>query len=235
MSDAIQLWKVPLVVAEDVLSTYFFCLSEDEKARANRFRFANDRRRFVTARGTLRYLLGRQFGQPPQAVEFCYGQYGKPRMEQMPNVLAATAIKPCDFHFNLSHSGELALCVLGYHRQVGVDVEIVKPIKRLESLMSRCLVDWEQAQVKAETLEGQPRAFLQRWTCKEAYLKAIGLGLIQSMQTVEVDCTVPRLVKVPDNCLAEWRLHLVPLPDDYVGALVVAGDAAVEVFDWQHS
>ncbi|MEO1685956.1 MAG: 4'-phosphopantetheinyl transferase superfamily protein, partial [Cyanobacteria bacterium J06631_12] len=43
-------------------------------------------------------------------------------------------------------------------------------------------------------------AFLQHWTCKEAYLKAIGMGLSQSMQTVEIDMTPPRLKNVPQDC-----------------------------------
>lgn len=230
MSDPVRLWKVPLIVSDETLAGYFCCLSSDEKERANRFRFADDRRRFVVARGTLRHLLGREFARSPQSITFCYSKYGKPSMSQ-----TSTAAF-CDFHFNLSHSGELALCVLGGDRRVGVDIEIIRPIQRLENMMERCLSKAEQKQVEstAEPL----RAFLQRWTCKEAYLKAIGKGLSQSMQAVEVDETLSRLLHVPDDCHEGWHLQTVELPEDlpetYVGALVIAGNAQMQLNDWQH-
>lgn len=238
MSDPVRLWKVPLIVSDETLAGYFCCLSSDEKERANRFRFADDRRRFVVARGTLRHLLGREFARSPQSVTFSYSEYGKPNIN--PPLMASTAEAAAsglrDFHFNLSHSGELALCVLGGDRRVGVDIEIIRPIQRLENMMERCLSKAEQKQVEstAEPL----RAFLQRWTCKEAYLKAIGKGLSQSMQAVEVDETLSRLLHVPDDCHEGWHLQTVELPEDlpetYVGALVIAGNAQMQLNDWQH-
>ncbi len=231
MSDVVRLWKVPLIVSNETLEDYFCCLSSDEKDRANRFKFAHDRRRFVVARGTLRHLLGEEFARSPQSIIFCYSEYGKPSMD--PTSTAALG----DFHFNLSHSGELALCVLGGDRRVGVDIEIIRPIQRLENMMERCLSEAEQKQVK-ETKDPL-QAFLQRWTCKEAYLKAIGKGLSQSMKTVEVDTTLSRLLHVPDDCNEGWHLQTVELPKElpetYVGALVVAGKAQVQLNDWQHT
>ena len=111
MADTVQVWKIPLAVSDDVLATYTQCLSEDERSRANRFRFTHDRRKFIVARGTLRHLLAKQFDQPPAMLEFCYGDYGKPGLTAA--ALAQSKSGECDFHFNLSHSGELALCALG--------------------------------------------------------------------------------------------------------------------------
>ncbi len=243
MNDVIQLWRVSLRVPDDALESYFSCLSSPEKDRADRFKFAHDRRRFVVARGTLRHLLSAQFACSPESVEFCYGEYGKPSLKPFTQGNGAIREKnidtgcPSAFQFNLSHSNDLALCALGYHRIVGVDVEMVKPIHRLESMIERCFSEREQLKVK---MASDPlRAFLQRWTCKEAYLKAIGKGLSQSMKTVEVDLTAPRLLSVPDECPAGWHLHQinlsgVNLPEIYVGALVVAGEVPLEINDWQH-
>lgn len=236
-SDAVRLWKVPLIVSDEMLENYFCCLSSDEKARANRFKFAHDRRRFVVARGTLRHLLGQEFARSPQSITLCYSKYGKPSLSS-----TSADSKFCNFHFNLSHSGELALCALGGDRQVGVDIEIIRPIQQLDNMMERCLSEREQTQVKAT--KDPLRAFLQRWTCKEAYLKAIGKGLSQSMKTVEVDAPTSRLLRVPDECDEGWHLHTVDLLEedpsedsleDYVGALVVSGKAQVQRSDWQHA
>jgi 4'-phosphopantetheinyl transferase len=237
MSDVVQLWTVSLSVSDETLRSYFSCLCDLEKARANRFKFAHDRRRFVVARGTLRHLLAQQFACLPESVEFCYGEYGKPKIKPSSKLHNLSGGFADDCQFNLSHSGDLALCALGYHRAVGVDVEMIKPIQRLERMMERCLSAREQMKVN---MTADPlRAFLQRWTCKEAYLKAIGKGLIQSMQTVEVDMSEPRLLCVPHECEAGWQLHRVNLadvnlPETYVGALVVAGKAQVQINDWQH-
>ena len=245
MRGAVQIWHISLQVHSDkLLNGYYDCLSQDEEAKANRFRFPEDRRRFIVARGTLRHLLGRQFDQRPEAVTFCYGTYGKPSVgfineaQKMTSASFASrslASSQCDFHFNLSHSGEMAVCALGYDRKVGIDIEQIKPIKRLDSLMKRTLVSNEQTQVEAKCESAQSRAFLQRWTCKEAYLKAIGLGLTQSMQTIEVQLSPPELLRVPEGCEEGWQLHLLALPEDYVGALTVAGQVEVTTHQWPHN
>ena len=236
MSDVVEVWQIPLRVPESTLSQYFTCLSQDEKSRANRFKFIDDKRRYVVARGTLRYLLSAQFDRAPSEIAFCYGKYGKPALDTAANFTAqaATSVQSCDFHFNLSHSGELALCALGHQRKVGVDIERLKPIKRLDGMMERCLSATELVQVQSLPVDAQLRAFLQRWTCKEAYLKAIGLGLIQSMQTVEVEIAPPRLVCVPEDCEEGWHLSAASVPKNYVGAVVVAGWADLRMCQWTH-
>lgn len=228
MSDSVQIWQIQLEVPQDTLERHFMCLSKEEKSRANRFRFADDRRRFIVSRGALRHILACQLHQSPEQINFCYGEYGKPFIGKLPDAQRSALIQTeRDFHFNLTHSGELALCALGYQRTVGIDIESIKPIKRLEGLIERCLSDREKNQVRAQSADDRPRAFLQTWTCKEAYLKAIGLGLTQSMQTVEVQLTPPQLICVPHSCSDGWCLHTLALPEGYVGALVVAGNVEV--------
>lgn len=229
MGQVVQVWQISLEVSANTLASYFTCLSQDEKTRANRFRFDDDRRRFIVARGTLRHLLGRHFEQAPKAIEFCYGEYGKPFTAPR---LSAEDGSDIDFHFNLSHSGELALCALGHDRNVGVDIEQLKPIKSLDGMIERCFVATEQGHIK--NADNPSHAFLQRWTCKEAYLKAIGLGLAQSMRTVEVQLIPPQFVCVPQDCAEGWHLALMSVPDDYVGALVMAGKALIQTHHWQH-
>ncbi len=241
MSKDIQVWQIPLQVSLKTVDGYLACLAEDEILRANRFKFPDDRRRFVVARGALRHLLSRHIGKAPAAIEFGYGKYGKPFVRRafarQSEPVNSLAILPQEaFQFNLSHSGDLALCGLGRHRKVGVDVEKIRSISRLEMMMERCLSTAEQDRVKAARPDDQSQLFLQYWTCKEAYLKATGLGLTQSMQRVEVEAW--RLVNVPDDCAKGWQLHAIAVPEGYVAALVVAGTAgtrtAIQVKAWLH-
>ena len=238
MNDAIQLWQIPLEVPNHILNQYWEYLSPDEKARGDRFRFAKDRRRFVVARGVLRCLLAEQLKRSPSDIQFCYGEYGKPALARSLCRQGASKYEKaaeCDYHFNLSHSGEIALCVLGRDRTVGVDIEYLKDIKRLDGMMERCLTPRELTEVQQQPASEHLKAFLQRWTCKEAYLKAIGLGLTQSMQSVEVNLNPAQLTVVPQTCKAGWHLRVLDVPDNYVGASVVAGEASVTNHHWQHA
>ena len=72
------MWHAALDREEKVLRQLESTLSLEEKARADRFHFVNDRNRFVAARGLLRELLGGYLRQAPATLEFSYGKHGKP-------------------------------------------------------------------------------------------------------------------------------------------------------------
>src|ERR1700687_4176686 len=80
IGDEIHVWHAALDRGEEVLSRLEATLSLEEKGRADRFHFVNDRNRFVVARGLLRELLGRYLQQAPAGLEFSYGEHGKPSL-----------------------------------------------------------------------------------------------------------------------------------------------------------
>ena len=84
-------------------------------------------------------------------------------------------------HFNLSHSGGLALCALD-GAPVGVDIQVVKEWR--PSLPRRVCSAEELA-----WLEGQPEfwpAFTLLWALKEARVKESGRGLSPSIPDIRV-------------------------------------------------
>lgn len=220
----VQVWQIPLDVSTSELRTCFQSLAADEQARSQKFRFEADRRRFIVARGSLRQLLGRCLRLPPESLCFEYGPCGKPSLK--PNLGADP------WEFNLSHSQDLAVCAVANSCRVGIDLEQIRPLKQLAGLSDRCLSKREQAQLGAGG-QARDRDFLQYWTCKEAYLKAIGSGLTQSMQAVEVQLSPPQLLQVPQPGIAHWQLQLLNLPPGYVGALVIEGDAQPHFYRWE--
>jgi 4'-phosphopantetheinyl transferase len=150
-------------------------LSEDEIARADRFLVEAPRRCFITARAMLRQLLGDATGLDPRDIQFSHGQNGKPFL--------ANASDPPVF-FNLSHSGSFVVAALCHDRELGVDVEIVRPMKSAQRLAERFFSESEAREL--EKIEEHDRAFFHLWTCKEAYLKAIGTGLTIPLRSVEI-------------------------------------------------
>ena len=121
--------------------------------------------------------------------------------------------------FSLSHSGSFAVIALtdGGVR-IGVDVEQVRPRRRLGALAARVLNDDEHAAWLALGEDGdeQLRAFLRAWTAKEAYLKALGIGI------------ATRLRDVPAR-VEGWQTRAVNVGDARIASLAVdRTDLAVE-------
>ena len=164
----IALWLVDLdatsVATDDPSLTEL--LSEQEKEKANRFRFEHDARRYRASHTALRTLLSRETGMRAQDLQFFEGRFGKPHLN---------ANRP--LHFNMSHSGGWALIGICASAPIGVDIEVPRPMDDLDALARRNFSPPEFAAFQAVEPARQLQRFLQCWTRKEACLKALGSGL----------------------------------------------------------
>ncbi|OUL99498.1 4'-phosphopantetheinyl transferase family protein [Variovorax sp. JS1663] len=149
-------------------------LSESEWERARRFVFKRDRNRFIAAHAALRETLASQCGIPASMLEFQLGPFGKP-------VLVEGGL-----HFNLSHSQSLALIAVCDQAEVGVDLELLRPMPDAEALAETYFSACERRALAALPPEARERAFLCCWTRKEACLKATGMGLSVDTRSFEV-------------------------------------------------
>ena len=112
-------------------------------------------------------------------------------LRELPPVARTAEGKPWfptlpQLHFNLSHSGGLALCGAGSW-PLGVDVEQVRP--RRAGLARYVLSEAEYAWFTA--LGGGWEELYTLWTLKEAKVKCLGTGLRQAPRTVEVPLLAP--------------------------------------------
>jgi len=195
-------------------------LSADERERAERFHFANDRAHFIAARALLRTLLGRYLDLPPRHLSFSYSPYGKPALAGEGEGRA--------LRFNVSHSHGVALYAFARGREVGVDVEYVRPDVVGESIAERCFSAQEVATLRSLPAEVQPRAFFNCWTRKEAFIKARGEGLSFPLDQFEValDPKEPAaLISIGGDRreASRWSLQALPVEEGYVAALAVEG------------
>ena len=227
----IHLWLASLQPPAAQLQQLWSTLSEAEQARAERFHFEKDRRRFIVARGALRSLLGRYLGQPPRQIEFRYGPQGKP-------ALIDPALE-AGLHFNLSHSHELALVAVVCQPEIGVDIEHIRPLADLDALARRTFSSHENQALQALPPELRLEGFYNCWTRKEAYIKADGAGLSQPLDQFDVSLAPGRpaqLLRIdgPEKAAASWFLHgLQPAPD-YVAALAIEA-APPRIVHWRWS
>jgi 4'-phosphopantetheinyl transferase len=218
----VHVWTASLRLTEDSLADCAATLAPDEAARAASFLFAKHRDRFVAGRGFLRALLGAYLHRPARQIEFAYGAHGKPQLAGVP---AGTGLQ-----FNLSHSGELALCAVTTSRAVGVDVEALRVLDDAASIARRYFSRAENEALSGLSAEKRLAAFFAGWTRKEAYLKALGDGLARPLDAFDVTLTPgepARLLRVegrPEEP-QRWTLAALEPGPGYAAALAVEGTA----------
>lgn len=212
----VRLWTVCCrAVPREVLA----CLSPHERVRCASFRREGDRRRFAATRATLRFLLGKALGVEPSALVFGADAHGKPELA-WPRDRQGIA-------FNVSHAGEYALIALARARSVGVDIEVINPDVDIDALAPLVLTDDERAHLRDGPASLRVLGFHTYWTAKEAFLKAVGIGIGDKLRCVSVQDSRARMLLLassdPDLArhIAGTQMMVVDVPPGYAGALAV--------------
>ena len=177
INDSLHLWSVDLDRDAAALAKLVLLLSRAERQRASKFLRTNDRNRFIVRRAMLRTILARYLRTEPRDVRFQTGEFGKPSLSDSHRN---------NLTFNVSRSEHMALVALARSTDVGVDLERVRPLPDLELLIRNSLSDAERCRI--QSLSGSLRFehFYRYWTCKEACLKALAVGLNREPYTVEI-------------------------------------------------
>lgn len=150
-----------------LLDEYRALLSDEERARVQRFHFERHRHQGLITRALIRTVLSEYGSAAPEDWRFGTNAYGRPHVDE-PKVLSALS-------FNLAHTDGLIACACT-STTVGVDVERVRASAPLE-VADRYFSPAEVAELRALPLEAQHARFFQYWTLKESYIKATGKGL----------------------------------------------------------
>jgi 4'-phosphopantetheinyl transferase len=201
----------------DAVRTAAALLSTAERQRASRLAFDRDRRRFIVARALLRRVLGARLGVRPESVELVYGARGKPAL--------APRFAASNLCFNVSHCDDVAVSAVSRGREIGIDVEAVRALPDADAIAARFFSPRETAAYQALDPRDRPLGFVNCWTRKEAFIKALGDGLHYPLERFDVSLAPgepPQILRV-DNTPGErcgWRLQsFTPLPG-YVAAVV---------------
>lgn len=215
----IHVWQAELDCHRDQVASFLSILSADEQQRAARFRFEVDRQRFVVARALLRKVLAHYLRVAPEQIQFIYGPYGKPAL--------AEPFARSGLQFNLSHSQGLALYGVTIGCRIGIDVEQIRPLERLEALADRCFAAQECRQLQQQTPDQQQLTFFSYWSCKEAVVKATGEGLTQPTREIEIGLEAEKttLLSFAGDTQAanQWSLWRWFPAAGYVAALAIEG------------
>ncbi len=218
----VHVWRASLYLPLERVFALEQILAQDERQRADRFVRPEDRTRFIVGRGLLRSILGCYLSTDPGKLKFYDSPFGKPAL--------AHESKPPVIRFNLSHAGGLALYAVAAGREVGVDIECIRPDFGTEEIAERFFSRREVAMLRALPASSRLKAFFDCWTRKEAYLKARGEGLSLPLDRFDVSFSPGQpaaLLSVHDNPteVGRWSLReLFPGPG-HVAAVAVEGHA----------
>jgi 4'-phosphopantetheinyl transferase len=190
-------------------------LDDRERARSRRILAERERRRFTVAHGVTRRVLGQRLRVPAQSITFTRRREGKPAVAGV-----------TDLRFNLSHSDGCAVLALAHGREVGVDIERVRPLD--VPTMARRFLSHDEADL-LESLSGEQQLwrFFRCWTRKESVLKAAGVGLSQPLAGFDVGLREPSasavVCHVPGIPTACWTVMDLSTMGGYVAAVAIAG------------
>ncbi len=215
----VDVWQISLNLESSSLRTSLEILSADERQRASRFHFDQDREKFIVARAAFRDILSCYLEIPPNQIQFSCNRFGKPSL--------AVETNPNTIQFNISRSNEIALCAVTSGREVGVDIEFINDESASLEVAERFFAPDETADLKWLPASLQTRAFFSCWTRKEAYIKAIGEGFSHSLHKFSVSILPEELTPTLHTDTSErtqnWVLKTLFPDPNYAAALAVEG------------
>jgi 4'-phosphopantetheinyl transferase len=183
-------------------------LNVKEQARADRFVVETARTQFAFARAFLRTALGHALNIPAEDVTFGTGPHGKPFLAGQPS--------QSGLQFNLSHCSGLTLFAATLDSSVGVDVE--QPDRSIDRhrFAQRFFHRLELERLSGLSPKEHRDVFFRIWTQKEAWLKALGVGLDLPLSSFAVTGEQGEAAALTcwdsDASAAEkWRLHSLEL------------------------
>ncbi|HLI13887.1 MAG TPA: 4'-phosphopantetheinyl transferase superfamily protein [Alphaproteobacteria bacterium] len=218
----VHVWQLPLDQPAERMAALAAVLTEAERARAGRFARAEVARRWIAGRALRRHVLARYAHESPAALAFTAAEGGKP-------FLLGSGGRPSALEFSMADSQARSLLAVTVGAAIGIDIEAIRPLDRMDGIVARSFSPREQAAYGELSPEQRRQAFFGAWTQKEAVAKALGLGLALPFAsfTVSLDPAAPaRLIEIggDEQRAAAWSLRRVPAPPGYAAALAVAGE-----------
>jgi 4'-phosphopantetheinyl transferase len=208
--NVVEVWVVDLLASRERIEYGFQLLSDDERRRSEQFRFPVHRDRFVMARASLRRILAGYLQVEPTQLAFEYSEYGKPSL----------VTPQTDIRFNASRSHERALIACSRGRELGVDTERIRRDLDVDDLAQRFFSVEENDRLREVPPDFRHLAFLRCWTCKEAFVKAVGKGLSIDLDKFDVSVALANPAAFLSADTEEFTVN--------GWSLIVFGTAAVE-------
>ena len=216
----VHIWKIDLNKMQHLCNEYMKILNYDEKIRANKYRVENKKNLFILTRASLRLLLN-YYLNTPYDIDLIKKQYGK------------LYINENKFYFNLSYTDDISIISFSRNSEIGIDLEKIKEDKNIIDISSKFFTKREINWIYQTSQENKMQRFLYCWVRKEAYIKALGLGLNLGLDTFHV---IPKDYQNKLNNYFEindWYLYPVDISNQYLASICLKNQKAeIEYFNF---
>ena len=170
LHDEVHIWtlRTESVRKPTGLAHFETVLSAEELSRYRRFRVPEAAHRYLVSHAMLRSVLSHYAEIAPSQWRFVYGRHGRPE-------IGNPAAPP--LRFNLTHTEGLAACVVSCEHSCGIDTERLSERHDPVRIARKMFSDREYRQLHRLSGRARLEYFYERWTLREAYVKALGIGL----------------------------------------------------------
>ncbi len=173
----VDVWYArPAAASADDLARCLALLSPEERVRIQAFHFERHAREASISRALVRRMLATYVDRAAET--FCYrlGPFGRPHVEP-----------PCGVAFSAANHPDLVACAIAGTEEIGIDVEPVSRGDEILEVAALVFAAPEIAALAALSLDARRDRAVSLWTCKEAYIKARGLGMSAPLREIVVD------------------------------------------------
>jgi 4'-phosphopantetheinyl transferase len=178
-NDEVHIWNFDLNKYSNQIDKFVTILSTDELIRAGKFYFEKDKNWFILSRGLLRIFVNIYSAIPAKEIKFIFNDFGKPSISLADN--------NTHLHFNLSHSKNFMSIGFVNDAIIGVDVELMKPLRDHLEIAKRFFSISEVEQLHSFSADKILDGFYSCWTAKEAVIKLSGQGLSFPLKEFDVE------------------------------------------------
>lgn len=193
-------------------------LAPDELARAEKLVVPEKHHAFVAGHAVLRLILADYCRCDAKDLRFHTLPGGKPALD--------TPRSSRNMRFNLSHAGHWLLLAVAADYDLGIDVELFRPVPHKAWALANLFTESERQQLARVPATRQERAFMRAWTKKEAVLKAFGCGLQGAPNRMTADARHTHKEPV-------WFTRFTPAPGCTAAlALLGAGEPCLRFWDF---
>lgn len=211
----IHIWVADMNRLRGKVEYFFNLLSFNEKEKAQKFNLVGDKERYIIAHGFLRILLSKYLKISAYDLVLTKGRHGKIELDKNQNSKKIS--------FNHSHSENRVVLSFTKFKEIGVDVEKIREIPNCVELAQNFFCRNESLKVEQSKDDKKLDVFFKLWTIKEAFVKATGEGLSQSLDSFCVSSKNSFKIFELNNWLekSEWEYLLPNIDKNYACAVVI--------------
>ncbi|MEW5814777.1 MAG: 4'-phosphopantetheinyl transferase superfamily protein [Spirochaetota bacterium] len=193
----VHIWLFSIKNVEPLIAKLQEILQKEEREKIDNYRVESAKQSFILSRGIVRLLLSRYIKVKPENILIVYNHNSKPEIDR--------SINNNSVSFNLSHSGNAILIGFAMKRRIGVDIERIHPLKKVDEIAQYVFSAGEYEEFVKLPFSKKQKVFFSCWTRKEAVIKALGLSIGETFDQFSVPLTSGRtgeritLEKYPDK------------------------------------